>query len=241
MAVFSANVETATGTNAAANDSKPPAFASLSSGAMTSESALAGTNGVDVFLIHGDRWQQIVGNEQVNILKNLTTNITLNETRTVFGNLVNKVVGTTTDTRIGVHNQTNIASRNDTFVHTRTEDHHQPEQIHQPTVQTNMQEEVKEYFKEHTKFSSWYFTMVGIKTELTPIVSLGFTTLEGKLGVIATKALVLEKQSKALDAKYQAAVTNFTLSAILASFLWAKIIAFDGNAGVAANADSPFA
>ena len=241
MSAFNANVQTATQASAAANDSKPPALGSLGAGSMTSPAALAGTTGVDVRLIHGDCWDQIVGNYVVNILKNEATTITLNETRTVNGNLVNKVVGTTTDTRIGVHNQTNIAPRNDTYFHTRTEDHHQPEQIHQPTSQVNSQNTVAEYFKEHTKFSSWYFSMVGIKMDLTPIVSLGFATLEGKLGVLATKALLLEKQSKALDAKYQAATTKFTLTAVLASMLWAKVIMFDGNAGVAANADSPFA
>jgi hypothetical protein len=184
---------------------------------------------------------QFNGNDTKNVLLDRKLTVTGNRTETILQNHQHTIVGSTNTKHIGVHNHVNIGPRNDTFVHTRTEDHHQPEPISQPTSQVNIQRMVRHYFKEHTKFSSWYFSMVGIKTDITPVVSLGFTTMERKLGVIGTKALVLEKHSKALDAKYQAAVTNFTLTAVLASVLWAKIITFDGNAGVAANADSPLA
>ena len=241
MGAFDQNIKTQTRANGSAKDREMPPLRSLNVKAMASLTALEGTNGVDCSLIHGDTWNQMVGNQTENILGWQHFTVSGDEVHKILSNLTYRVVGTTNDTRIAVHNQTNIAPRNDEFLHTRTETHHQPEQIHQPTHLLNIQEEITEYLSKHTKFSSWYFSMVGVKMDVTPIVSLGYATLEGKLGVIATKALVLEKKSKALDLKYQAAVTHFTLTAVLASVLWAKVIAFDGNAGIAANADSPFA
>jgi hypothetical protein len=239
--VFNSTVLTATRSNAARADSSAPPAGQLNLKAMTSVAALSGTTGTSVALIHGDVWDQFEGIDSKNVLKDQKLTVTGNRTEVILQNHQHTIVGTTNAKHIGVHNQTNIAPRNDTFVHTRSEDHHQPEQIHQPTSLINIQKAVSEYFNKHTKFSLWFFTMVGIKMDLIPIVNLAYASMEGKLGIIATKALVLEKQAKALDAKYQAAVTHFTLTAVLASALWAKIIMFDGNAGVAANADSPFA
>lgn len=239
--VFESNVLTATGANAASTDNNPPPAGSLNLKAMTSPTALSGTNGASADLIHGDLWEQIIGNDTKNVLKDKKLTVTGNETEMVLQNYKATVVGTTTTKFIGVYNQTNIAPRNDTFFHTRTEDHHQPEQIHQPTQQLNIQQTISEYFGHHTKFSSWYLNVIGIKMDITPIVNLGYNSLKGELGIIATKALALEKISKGMDAKFQAATTKFTMTAILASMLWAKVIMFDGNAGVAANIDSPFA
>ena len=239
--VFGGATQTPTRANESSADCKQQTLGLLNLKAMTDPTALAGTKGTEASLIHGETWNQMEVNQTENILGWQKFTVTGVETHKALSNLVHRVDGSTNDTRVGVHNQTNIAPRNDEFMHTRTETHHRPEQIHQPTQLMNIQKDVTEYLDKHTKFSSWYFSMVAIKMDVTPVVSLGFATLEGKLGVIATKALVMEKKSKALDAKYQAAVTHFTLTAVLASVLWAKVITFDGNAGIAANADSPFA
>jgi hypothetical protein len=239
--VFTPSLLTSTKPNAAAIDCAKPPSGSLNFSGMTSATALGGTTGTSVALIHGDVWDQFEGNDTTNVLKDQKLTVIGNLTEMVVQNYKETIVGTTTSTYIGVHNQVNISPRNDTFFHTRSEDHHHPEQIHQPTSQVNIQRIVTEYLSKHTKYSSWYFTVLAVKMEIVPIVSLGYFTLKGELGVIATKALALEKQSKAIDAKFQAATTNFTMTAILASVLWAKVIAFDGNAGIAANIDSPFA
>jgi hypothetical protein len=223
------------------NDHKTPKLGSLNLGAMTSLTALAGTNGVSVSLVHGDEWNQMEGNQTENVLKYRKTTIKLNDKYTVNGDVINRVVGTTNDTRIGVHNQTNVAPRNDTFVSTRTEDHHQPEQKHQPTSKQEITSSSYESHITQNKYIHIYVCMYDIKTDVVLGLQLGYSTLKGELGVIATKALIIKSQSNAMDAKFQAFVTKTTLTTILCAALQAKIIAFDGNAGIAANADSPFA
>ncbi len=239
--VFCGSVLTQTGPNGALHDGAESSFGLLNSRAMTSFTALAGTTGTCAALIHGDVWDQFEGNDTKNVLGDDKLTVRGNRTELIKTNHQHTIVGTTSTTHIGTHNHVNIAPRNDTYVHTRTEDHHQPEQIHQPTALVNIQKTITEYLEHHTKFSSWYFTMVAFNTSIYPVLSLGYASMEGKVGIIATKALALEKVSKGLDVTFQGATTKFTMTAILASALWAKVIAFDGNAGVAANADSPFA
>jgi hypothetical protein len=62
---------------------------------MSSPSALAGTNGVNVELVHGNCWQQITGND--------TTFITGNSTYTLTGNSTNLIKGNVSDTIKGNH------------------------------------------------------------------------------------------------------------------------------------------
>jgi hypothetical protein len=239
--VFSASVQTQTRPNGVATDGASSPLSFLDTSNMTSVSALGGTMGTCTARIHGDVWDQFEGNDTKNVLKDDKLTVFGNRLELIKTNHQHTIVGTTNTKHIGVHNHVNVSPRNDTYVHTRTEDHHQPEQIHQPTSLMNIQKTVTEYLEHHTKFSSWYFTMVAFNTSIYPVLSLGYASMEGKLGIIATKALLLEKKSKALDVKFQGATTKFTMTAILASALWAKVIAFDGNAGIAANADSPFA
>lgn len=241
MGVFEGNPLTTTRANAQAKDSQLPNLGALNSGAMTSPSALSETAGACVALVHGDIWDQFHGNYTENIFDDYRLTVHGNRTETILHNHQHTIVGTTNTKHIGVHNHTNVAPRNDTFVHTRTEDHHQPEQKHQPTTQHDVQNSVLQYFEKHTKFSLWYFTMLGLKMEIVPGLALVHATLKGELGVLSTKAVVLKSTSAAMDTKFQAFVAKTTATAVLLAAMYAKIIMFDGNAGIAANADSPFA
>lgn len=241
MGVFDGDVRTTTRANAHAKDSQLPSFGALNLGAMTSLSALSETTGKSVSLIHGDQWDQIHGNYTENIFDDYRLTVHGNRTETVLQNHQHTIIGTTNTKHIGVHNHTNVAPRNDTFVHTRTEDHHQPEQKHQPTTQHDVQSSVLQYFEKHTKFSLWYFTMLGIKMEVVPGPALVYATFKGELGVLSAKAVVLKATTSTLDTKFQAFVAKTTATAVLLAAMYAKIIMFDGNAGIAANADSPFA
>ncbi len=191
--VFTGSVLTQTRPNGYANDAQQLPFKNLNPRAMTSPTALSGTTGACVSLVHGDVWDQFEGNDTKNVLKDDKLTVTGSRTELIKTNHQHTIVGTTNTTHIGVHHQVNISPRNDTFVHTRTEDHHQPEQIHQPTILTSIQEHVHHYYKFHHKTSSFWFTNVfAANFGFYPGLNLSYTTMEGKLGVLASKALVAE-------------------------------------------------
>lgn len=238
--VFEAVVQVATGANAHAQDATPLNLGSLSPKSMTSPTAVAGTNGIDAILVHGDEWREIKGNETVNILKNLTTTITKNEKRTVILNLVNRVVGTTNDTRIGVHHQWNVAPRFDNFAHTLTEDHHEKMVVHQPTTTWDL---INTYFVRKTiAFSATgaEFNVKGTKTEAIGMEAT-FKTI-----CIENKVFVAKKDSfaiKDLDIglHIRGAITEIKAVKLKAAGAHLKAIGANLCAGIAANLDSPFA
>jgi hypothetical protein len=133
MAVFSANILTATRANSILTDNAAPGFGALSPGAMTSTSAVSGTTGVDSKLIHGDRWQEIQGNQTENIKNDLTTHIKESETWTVEENLDLTIKGKTTDNRVeDVKEYFHAESRFEYFGE-HTDQHHEQDHQINPT------------------------------------------------------------------------------------------------------------
>lgn len=240
MSTFDEAVEIATRKNAATTDKDLPDLGSLDLKAMTSETALAGTNGITVSLIHGNEWNQLEGNRTENILKSLFTHITINEVRTVDENLANKVTGTTNDTRVGVHNQTNIAPRNDTFMHTRTEIHHQPEHREQKTEDFNVLNVVREVAKEIFEFQ--YLKMEARLMHLEFCATVNF---EKKLfdvtgNIFKMEGDAIEVKMSEIKASLGALGTEIKGGKLKAAATHLKAIAGNINAGIALNADSPF-
>jgi hypothetical protein len=107
--VFTPSLLTSTKPNAAATDSAKPPSGSLNFSGMTSATALSGTTGTAVALIHGDVWDQIEGNDTTNVLKDQKLTVSGNLTDMVVQNYKETIVGTTSSTYIGVHNQVNIS------------------------------------------------------------------------------------------------------------------------------------
>ena len=134
MAVFSSNVLTATGANALAQDSASPDFGALSAKAMTSSTAVSGTTGVDSKLIHGDRWQEIEGNQTENIKNDLNTHIKENETWVVDEKLDLTVKGKTIDNRIEVVNEYFHAESKFEYFGEHTDQHHEKDHQINPTL-----------------------------------------------------------------------------------------------------------
>lgn len=221
------------------SDHKTPNLGSLNLSAMTSPTALAGTNGVCVSLVHGDVWNQMEGNQTENILKNRTTIVNFDEKCAVNQNMNYYVAGKTNDTRIGVHNQTNMSPRNDIFMHTRSEIHHEKENRQQLTQDMSVVTMVIEFcatqWEKHDYKISAYLAAVNLnvmsadariyafrnttfKTENTSI-GVKISEITGSLGGLATEIKGL---------KLKAAVSHI------------KAIAGNINAGIALNADSPF-
>jgi hypothetical protein len=238
--VFTAVVQVATGANAQTQDAAPPNFGSLAPKSMSSLTALAGTNGVDAILVHGDQWREIKGNETVNILKDLKTTITKSEKRTVLLNLTNRVVGTTNDTRVGVHHQWNVAPRFDNFAHTLTENHHEKMVVHQPTTTWDV---INKYFVR----KSIAFTLTGLEFNVkgTKTEAIGMEATY-KTICIENKVFVAKKDSLAvadldIGLHIRGAITEIKAVKLKAAASHIKAIGANLCAGIAANLDSPFA
>ncbi len=238
---FGANVLTPTRASGILEDAEAPAWGALNPKAINTPTALGETTGTSVSLVHGDLWDQWHGSHTENIFDDYLLTINKNRTETVRGNHQHTIIGTTNTKHVGVHNHTNIAPRNDTFVHTRMEDHHQPEQKHQPTSLHDVQNSVTAYHAEHILHAIKEVLLILTKVQIVPILEVKHSTLKAETGGIKTQAIVMKSYSNALEAKFQAMVTKHSVTHVLNAALWAKIILFDGNAGVAANADSPFA
>jgi hypothetical protein len=173
--------------NSSFNPSKDhvcPALRSLNMKNMKSTTALQGQTGSDCKLVHGDRWQQIDGNQTEKINKNLKTDIMVNEIWEVHNNLIFKVDGRTIDDRVGPHFHTNWHVRFDHFVHTRTETHDQREVVHQPTENVNWVHKVADWNYYKGTVTALYITVNALKFE-TDLVE---TT--GKLVVIQRQGFV---------------------------------------------------
>ncbi len=133
MSVFDSNVRTATSSNGISGDSATPKLGSLSLGSMTSAGALSGTSGTDSKLIHGDRWQEIQGNQTENIKNNLKTHILQNQTWKIEDNLDFTVVGETKDNRVGEVNEYFHAGSRFEYFGEHTDQHHEQDHQINPT------------------------------------------------------------------------------------------------------------
>ncbi len=221
-------------------DNVTPQLRLLNLKAMPSTTALGGTTGVEASLVHADEWNQIEGNLTENVLKNWKATITQNETHTIDGNLIHRVVGTTNDTRVDVHNQTNIAPRNDTFMHSRTEIHYQPEHREQKTVDNDVSETLREFWKEHFELN-WFKT----DAFLTHFEFNAMLNFEKKMFNVAGNIFSMEGQAvevemKEITTSLGALATEIKAGKIKAAGSHLKAIAGNINAGIALNADSPF-
>ncbi|HLH02850.1 MAG TPA: hypothetical protein VKX25_08770 [Bryobacteraceae bacterium] len=133
MSVFQGNVHTPTASNGISRDSATPKLGALNLGAMTSVTAVSGTNGVDSKLIHGDRWQEIQGNQTENIKNDLKTHILQNQQWTIEDNLDFKVNGETTDNRIGEVKEYYHSGSRFEYIGEHTDLHHEQDHQINPT------------------------------------------------------------------------------------------------------------
>jgi hypothetical protein len=115
---------------------------SLAFGGMASATGLAGCNGIDAKLVHGDRWQQIDANftEQVNadekitILGNVTRMVVGNRTLTTVGNVTSTIVSNNNETVVGSTIRTHVGAAAHTYVSNHVATHASPQNRFEPGV-----------------------------------------------------------------------------------------------------------
>jgi hypothetical protein len=102
-------------------------------GAMTSDTGLPPTNGVDCKLIHGNFWESVNGQERIEVSGDVTTDISGNETRNVSGNQTYTITGDINETIVGTSSYTYVGVQNNTYSSTVTNDYAAVQQTSQPT------------------------------------------------------------------------------------------------------------
>lgn len=211
---FSGDKKTSNGSFNPSLDHKTPALGLLNLGAMPALSALSGTLGIDVKLIHGDRWQQIEGNETDFIIKNLARTVDGDEKRLLVGDLDTTVIGRTKDDRFDLFLGNFYEASTFNYFHHRLENHTAEEQEHQPTAHREVIEK-EEKKKENSFESTWHKEEVvgfsagftATKLEGLGVATEGFGAKAGMGGIEATgigwknKAEALETRLNAFAAK----------------------------------------
>lgn len=240
MSVFDGEVKIGRTVKDPGSDHSLPPGGSLSFGAVKSVSALSGTTGVDACLITGNKWQQLNGKHTENVTMDHLLQILGNRQELVSGNHTHMIIGNTNTTHIGTHNQTNVAPRNEVYGHKKTETHSEQEFKQQPTGQMkSINSEHKDVFLGFELYQQEK-NMYGMKMEFTGLnVEGDATNVESK--AINVEIPIVHHECKLLEDKLHTFATDVVAVKIRAAEAHLKAIAADLNAGLAANADSPFA
>jgi hypothetical protein len=237
---FAGNVRVPTAPVDHSSDHKLPDLRSLNSSAIHTPTALGGTVGPHVTLVHGDEWTIITGSEKRSIQNNQTVEIKGDETHTTTGNLKYKIVGQTVDNRIGAHHQTNVSPRFETYAHTLTQDHHEKMVIHQPTTAWEI---IQKFLAlKGTSLSATGLSLSGTAT------SVSLTTLSGSGTLMSGSNTVFSSSKESFSIKdldiglhIRGMITELKAIKIKAAISHLKAIGANLCAGIAANLDSPFA
>ncbi len=237
---FGGTPKTVNGSFDPSADNKTPHLGSLDMAAMSSRTALADTTGIDVSLIHGDEWNQIMGNLTENVLNNHIFFVKLDENYTVNTNLVRRVNGTTNDTRVGVHNQTNIQPRNDIYMHTRSEVHYQPENREQKTEDHDVGKTLLEFKEKHFEYNSLKIDVKNLSFEFNWPLNFEKHLLDCNGSIFSMDGSAIEVETKEIKTSLGALGAEIKGGKVKAAATHLKAIAGNINAGIALNADSPF-
>lgn len=133
MSVFNSTAQTTRAVPDPGTDhTLPPSPGGLGYGAMTSTSGLSGTNGVDTFLLNGDKYCQLNGNEMTFISNNRTHQISGNQSKQISGHKDETVIGNFIQQTVGNLHRTIIGATNDLFTATHTIAHKASQMLQEP-------------------------------------------------------------------------------------------------------------
>lgn len=149
MSVFNGQIQTPLAVPDPGTDWMLPPPGSLNYGGITSFSALAGTNGTDTLLVHGDRDRQMNGNESTRITQNRSHTVGGNQQKKVAGNKLENVVGNFAQTTIGNLSRSIIGATNDLYTGAKVVEHKAQQLIQEPVVYLHNIEDRFEKGKNH--------------------------------------------------------------------------------------------
>jgi hypothetical protein len=154
MSVFDATTKVKRAVSDPLSDHKLPHPKSLSWGAITSPSAVAGTNGAHCDLVHGDQWHEIKGNHNQNIQQNQTIKVVGKHKETLADSCYQNIIGPHTVLNNNVRNETRLG----VFTKTYGDNTKQEDQSGDITSQSS-----------NTSKAQWKVAMVGANCSLNGI------------------------------------------------------------------------
>lgn len=214
---------------------------------MPSLTAPSGTPGVDTKLIHGDRFQQVDGDETAFIVKNLMRTNDGKENRLLLRNLDTTIMGRTKDDRFDLYLHNFFEASTFNYFHQRLENHTAEEQEHQPTTHREVID--GEEKKKETSFESvwhkqeavgFFAGTTALKLEALGTVAEGFGAKAG-LGGIEAVGLGWKSKSEALKTRLNAFAAKCTGAEVETGGPDTSIRPVFVGILVAVHIDSPFA
>ena len=214
MPVFAADIQTPLAVKDPGTDYKLPPPGALTYAAITAETALAGTNGVDALLVAGNRDRQMNGNESTRITQDRSHTVGGNQQKLVSGNKNENVTGNMGQTTIGNVNRSIVGTTSDLHTGTHDVSHKADQHIDEP--QKHFHNVVIKFFKaheHHDEYTTYQLycgqavNFFGINTDVKGVQT-------AIIGAAAEKALasyddhLAHIADKALDARFSAVNTR---------------------------------
>ncbi len=244
---FTGEKKTANSSFDSSLDHKTPVLGSLNLSAMPSLTALSGTQGIDVKLVHGDRWQQIEGNETDFILQNQERTIHGDEKRMLLGSLDTTVIGRTKDDRFDLFLQNFYEASTFNYFHHRLENHTAEEQEQQPTAHREVIQQEEKKKESHFETILHKEEIVGFSAGFTAtkIEGLGIATegfgAKAGMGGIEAVGVGWKNKAEALETRLNALAAKITGAEVEAGGPDTSIRPVFVGLLVAVHIDSPFA
>jgi hypothetical protein len=210
MPAFNGQITTPLAVPDPGTDHLLPSPGALSYGAITSPSAVAGTNGAHATLINGNNDCQTNGNESTRITQNRSHTIGGNQDKKICGNKTENVIQNFLQTTMGNLHRTVIGAALDTYVGEHTVEHKSDQHLSEIAA---FYHKVKDYAENHTwhmddyinyqlhaatvqNFIGWNLDVKGLQNAL-----IGYC---GEAHLIKNKADGLENDVKEMQNKITA-------------------------------------
>lgn len=180
MPVFNANKVVPRAVSDPGTDHMLPDAGSLSYGGITSQSALASTNGVDALLVNGNRDRQMNGNESTRITQNRTHTVGGSQQKKIAGNKTENVVGNFLQTTIGNLHRSVIGATNDLYTASHTIEHKANQMVQEAAGYYHT---IKEFFEKHNSHIDNYVDYMLLSGSVQNFigVNLDFKGVQGAL------------------------------------------------------------
>lgn len=219
MSVFNANVLVPRAVPDPATDYMLPDAGSLSYGAITSQSALSSTNGVDALLVNGNRDRQMNGNESTRITQDRSHTVGGNQQKKVAGDKTENVVGNFLQTTIGNLHRSVIGATNDLYTLEHSIEHKANQMLQEAAGYYHT---IKEFYEKHNSHIDNYIdymllsgsvqNFIGINLDFKGVQGAGIglvgekhgitlweKDLEGDIGELKTKLTALDSKVGAIQ------------------------------------------
>jgi len=217
VSVFDSSIKTPRRVSDPGTDKSLGQGGSLAWPAIASATGLASCTGVDAALIHGDQWDNILGNRQLLITQNWTQTTLGTKTCTVVQNRVTSTVATRNDTTVGATVRTNVGPAAHNYVAPHVASHTSPQNRFEPTAYlhfifsklwagnslNNIGLLYFQFFAVYTTITPTYFNLTPALNLAVTGINIHFEGLDNGSRALENKLAGMQSKIQGLEAKPQ--------------------------------------